>query len=302
MDDDIIKSDLIILGHIAKDIIEIDGEAKPAIGGSVYYGGIAGSHMGLKIFVITRLKKEDYGILDDFEKYGVKYRAFPSKGTSGIENIYNSSNLEVRKCKAIDFAGEFQKKEIPDNLETKFFIVGPIMAGEIDKELLTYLGNKYKDKLCLDIQGFIRVREADEIIFCDLTEQQKQEILSVVTILKVDNAELEALTGKSDLKEGAQKLSSYGPKEILITHQKGISVYINDDILFYPWINKPKGRGRTGRGDTSFISYVGSRIGKEPKEALKFAVALTSLKLESPGPFTLPLYQVYEKMKELEEE
>ncbi|MFW9881069.1 MAG: carbohydrate kinase, partial [Candidatus Thorarchaeota archaeon] len=55
--------------------------------------------------------------------------------------------------------------------------------------------------------------------------------------------------------------------------------------------------GRTGRGDTAFISYLGSRLNKNPEDSLKFAAALTSLKLESTGPFDLPLYQVEELIK-----
>ncbi|MBA7654118.1 hypothetical protein ES703_61993 [subsurface metagenome] len=55
--------------------------------------------------------------------------------------------------------------------------------------------------------------------------------------------------------------------------------------------------GRTGRGDTAFISYLGSRITKDPEQSLKFATALTSLKLEAPGPFNLPLYQVESLIK-----
>ncbi|MFO8018746.1 MAG: hypothetical protein R6U96_08935 [Promethearchaeia archaeon] len=300
MEDEVIKSDITILGHIAKDIIEIDGEAQEEIGGSVYYGGIAGAHMGLKVFVITRLKKEDFEILEDFDKYGIKYRASPSKGTSGIKNIYNSSNLEERECYPIDFAGKFLENEIPKNLETNYFIIGPILAGEVDIELVKYLGQNYKNKLCLDIQGFVRVRQGDKIVFQSLPEDQKQDILSYITILKTDKAEIEALTGKSNLYDAAQELSHYGPNEILITHRKGISVYTNEQRFFFPWSCEPKGRARTGRGDTSFISYVGSRIEKSPKEALKFAAVLTSLKLEIPGPFTLPLYHVHEKMSEVE--
>ena len=256
--------------------------------------------MGFIVFVITRLKREDFEILDDFKKYGIKYQACSAEGTSGIRNIYNSSNLEVRDCKPIDFAGGFQKKEIPDNLQAKYFIVGPILAGEIDLELLKYIANRFQNKICLDIQGFIRIIKEDDIFFCELSEKEKQEILANVTILKTDHAELKALTGQEQLKEGAKALSTYGPEEILITHQKGISVYANEEFHSYPWMNQIT-KGRTGRGDTSFISYVGSRIKNNPQEALKFAAALTSLKLEMPGPYTLPLFNVLDKIKDFED-
>ena len=65
--------DIVILGHIAKDIIEVDGTSLSSIGGAVYYGGITGSHMGLKISVITKLKEADYPILEVFKKNGIIY-------------------------------------------------------------------------------------------------------------------------------------------------------------------------------------------------------------------------------------
>ena len=78
--------------------------------------------------------------------------------------------------------------------------------------------------------------------------------------------------------------------------KKGYQFFYPINFFFFPWKNKSS-LGRTGRGDTAFISYLGSRITKNPEQSLKFAAALTSLKLESPGPFNLPLYQVESLIK-----
>ena len=287
--------DIVILGHIAKDIIEIDGKSIQAIGGPVYYGGIAGSHMGLKIIVITRLKKDDNAILQKFNKYGIKYFATNSNETSGLRNIYNSENLERRICKPLGFAGLFTMEEIPD-VQTRFFVLGPIIAGEIDMNLLEFLFKKYPDKICLDIQGFVRTRNKDDIIFSPLSENDKRTILSKVRILKIDETEAEFLTNKKNIKEAAEDLINYGSKEILITHNKGISVFSKDFSISFPWKYREI-KGRTGRGDTAFISYIGSRITKNLNDSLKFAAAMTSIKLESPGPFTLTLNQVENLIK-----
>jgi len=287
--------DIVILGHIAKDIIEIDGKSVQAIGGPVYYGGIAGSHMGLKILVITRLKKDDNAILQNFNKYGIKYYATNSNETSGLRNIYTSENLERRVCKPLGFAGLFTKEEIPD-VQTRFFVVGAITAGEIDMNLLEFLFKKYPEKICLDIQGFVRTRNKDDIIFSSLSENDKRTILSKVRILKIDETEVEFLTNKKNIKEAAEDLINYGSNEILITHNKGISVFSKDISITFPWKYREI-KGRTGRGDTAFISYIGSRITKTVNDSLKFAAALTSLKLEAQGPFTLPLNQVENLIK-----
>ena len=295
MVNDLIQSDIIILGHLAKDLIEVDGVSTPSLGGGVYYGAIAGCHMGLKIIIITRLKKEDFTVLDVFQKKGIRYYAYPSEETSGLKNIYSSKNVEFRTYEPLGFAGLFRKEEIPD-IETKYFVVGPILAGEIDIELLNYLTEIYKDKLCLDIQGFIRIREKERVFYRKLNNRDKIDILSKVKILKVDQTEAEILTGKKDINKASEDLIKLGPSEILLTHEKGITINVESQIYFFPWKNKSS-IGRTGRGDTALISYIGSRIKKNPEQSLRFAAALTSLKMESIGPFSLTLYEVEDLIK-----
>lgn len=288
--------DLVILGHFAKDIIEIDGKSQNSLGGAVYYGGIAGSHMGLKIAIITRLKEDDYALLEIFKKNGVDYIAYPSEETSGLRNIYSSKNMEFREYKPLGFAGLFKKEEIPEfKSPPKYFVIGSIIAGEIDIDLLEHIKKKY-NSVCLDIQGFIRYRDNGRVIYTSLSMKEKKQILSRINVLKLDQTEAEVLTGHQNLDKAAKELAEFGPNEILITHEKGITVYTLNTSFTFPWKNESL-LGRTGRGDTAFISYLGSRLTKDPKESLKFAAALTSLKMESPGPFNLPLYQVERLIK-----
>ncbi len=293
---EVFESDIVIIGHVAKDIIEIDGVSKSVLGGAVYYGGLAGSRMGLRIAIITRLKAEDFPILDSFEKHDIKYFAYPAKETSGIKNIYSSQNMEYRSYEPLGFAGAFKKEEIPDII-TKFFVIGSIIAGEIDLELLEYLNEKYSGKLGLDIQGFLRGVKDNKMQYFSLTEKEKVEIISKVDYLKIDETEAKVLTTHSSLPEAGKQLKKLGPREVLITHQRGINLVSREGSYFFPWKNKCS-VGRTGRGDTAFISYLGSRITRSPEESLRFSAALTSLKMESMEPFSLPLSAVEKLIRE----
>lgn len=293
---EVFNSDIVILGHIAKDIIDIDGVSKSVLGGAVYYGGLAGSRMGLKLAIVTRLKIEDFPILDSFEKNNIKYFAYPAKETSGLKNIYSSQNMEYRSYKPLGFAGAFNEEEIPD-FNTKFFVIGSIIAGEIDIELLKNLHEKYNGKLGLDIQGFIRGLKNNKMQYFNLTEKEKVEIISKVDYLKVDETEAKVLTSLSSISKAGRHLINLGPKEVLITHKSGVSLRLKDESYFFPWKNKSN-VGRTGRGDTAFISYLGSRITKNPEKSLRFSAALTSLKMESIEPFSLPLSAVEKLIRE----
>jgi sugar/nucleoside kinase (ribokinase family) len=169
-------------------------------------------------------------------------------------------------------------------------------VGEVDLKLLKYLKTVYPNNLCLDMQGFIRFRNEKEVFYSPLKLKEQKEIISGVNILKVDQTEAEILTNEKKISSAAAALLEFGPKEVLITHEDGISVYSIDFSCYYPWKNKSS-PGRTGRGDTAFISYLGSRISSPPEDSLRFAAALTSLKLESPGPFNLPRHQVESLIK-----
>ena len=296
MDEEVFESDIVIIGHIARDIIEIDGVSKPVLGGAVYYGGLAGSRMGLKVAIITRLKVEDFPILESFEKHNIKYFAYPAKETSGIKNIYSSQNMEYRSYEPLGFAGAFNKEEIPD-IKTKIFVIGSIIAGEIDLELLKYLNEKYNGRLGLDIQGFIRGIKDSKMQYFSLTEKEKAEIISRVDYLKVDETEAKILTNISSLPKAGKQLINLGPKEVLITHQRGINLTSRNKSYFFPWKNKGS-VGRTGRGDTAFISYLGSLITKSPEDSLRFSAALTSLKMELIEPFSSPLSAVEKLIRE----
>ncbi|MFX1454575.1 MAG: hypothetical protein ACFFDB_04310, partial [Promethearchaeota archaeon] len=216
--------DIVILGHLAKDIIEVDHRSYISLGGAVYYGGIAGSHMGLKITIITKLKEEDFKFLTIFKKNGINYYVYPSTETSGLKNIYSSDNMEFRSYKPLGFAGLFKKEEI-NKINTKFFVIGSIVAGEVNSKLLKYLKTVYPDNLCLDIQGFIRFRNERKVYYSALTLKEQKEIISGINVLKVDQTEANVLTNEMKISSAASKLLEFGPREVLITHQDGISVY-----------------------------------------------------------------------------
>jgi len=132
------------------------------------------------------------------------------------------------------------------------------------------------------VQGFVRVPEDGYLTFRQWPEIA--EVLAHVTYLKVDRAEAELLTGKTDLRIAAQHLAEYGPREVIITHSDGITVYADEQIHEANFTPRSLD-GRTGRGDTCFATYVGRRLIDAPEDAARFAAGVTTLKQEIPGPW-----------------
>lgn len=275
--------DIMMIGHFAKDRIVVDGRGELAAGGAVYYGSVALRRLGVSAAVVTRLHPDDFGYLDELKQEGVQVFASPAEATSGIENIYNSADMERRVCRLVNFAGPFRPADIP-NRSAQIYAITPIIAGEIDLPLLKNLAGR--GPVALDVQGFVRVRENNHLVFKPWPDIAAG--LAHVTYLKVDRAEAELLTGQTDLSVAAHRLAEYGPREIVITQSSGVTVYAGGHIYQAPFTPRSLA-GRTGRGDTCFASYLGKRLSSSPAEATRWAAAITTLKQEQPGPWRGPL-------------
>jgi len=149
----------------------------------------------------------------------------------------------------------------------------------------------------VEAQGFLRKDVNGELV-SDRWEQAR-EILPLIHYLKVDNREAATVTGETDRYKAAKILRDWGAKEVVLTHQQGVMVQIDDEVVEAPFHPRSLA-GRTGRGDSCFSSYFGRRLlGDSPAQAVQFAAALTTLKLEEPGPFRGDLSDVVEMMSKL---
>jgi sugar/nucleoside kinase (ribokinase family) len=274
--------DIMMVGHFAKDRLVVDGASETASGGAVYYGSVALRRIGLRVAVVTRLHPDDFPRLDELKQEGVQVFATAAPETSGIENIYDSADMERRVCKLLGFASPFRREEIPD-LSAQVYLIVPIIAGEVDLPLLAQLAAR--GPVGLDVQGFVRVYDEngdDHLVFRQWPDMA--EGVAHVTYLKVDRAEAELLTGQTDLRAAARQLAAYGPREVVVTQSSGVTVYADGRIYEAPFTPRSLA-GRTGRGDTCFATYVGKRLNTPAEEACRFAAAVTTLKQEQPGPW-----------------
>jgi sugar/nucleoside kinase (ribokinase family) len=275
--------DLLLIGHVARDRNIVDGHGQVATGGGVYYGSVALRRLGQRVAVVTCLHPDDFPILDELRAEGVQVYATAAPQTSGIANYYRSDDMERRVCKPLGFAGAIDAHEIPD-LTAQIYAVVPIIAGEVDLAVLEALARR--GPVALDVQGFVRVRDDSgpepALVFRPWAEMARG--LSLVTYLKVDRAEAELLTGETDLRAAARTLAGYGPREIVLTQSSGVTVLAEGRFYQAPF--RPRSlAGRTGRGDTCFASYLGTRLSAAPGEAAGVAAAVTTLKQEQPGPW-----------------
>ena len=291
------KYDITFVGHMCYDeIIPFGGIARIAPGSAVLCGAMVAARVGRKVAVVVKMAKKDESILQPMKDIGIDTYIIPSEETSYNRVLHESENVDERTMTLIKSAGLISINDVPA-LDSRFVHLAGISDTEFDMALMKGLKSRNFASLSVDMQSF--VRHVDPITknheFSDVAD--KKEIAAMMDKLKLDIVEARLLTGTDDLEEAAIIIESWGCSEIVITQSKGVLARVKGKTYYEKFSNNSVA-GRTGRGDTTFAAYLSHRLDHKVPESLKFAAALVSIKMETPGPFSGTLEDVIKRLKE----
>jgi sugar/nucleoside kinase (ribokinase family) len=272
--------DIAFVGHYTKDTIVYPNRSFTHDGGAYFFGASVAARMGLNVAVVTRLAQEDVSSYQPLLALGVRVFPTMTPHSTCLRLVYPSDNLDDRTLYVTESAGPFTVREV-EAINARAFHIGASMRGEVPGELVRILKSR-AETVSLDVQGYARVNRGGVLEY-DVWPG-KEEVLPFVDVLKADSVEAERLTGESDLRRAASILGSWGPKEVLITHGGGIVLLADGQLYEAPFVTKVV-RGRSGRGDTCTAAYLSRRLSAPPADAIIWAAATTSMKLEKEGPF-----------------
>ena len=273
--------DLMILGPATRDVnIDYTGAEDRSVGGAVTFCTPAARAAGAKVFAAVKIAEGDRDILDVFSMPGEDIALLPSEKTTLMRNEYFTPDRERRRAACPAQSGPITPEEVPD-VKCRMYHLAGLLYGDFPGELLVEL--KSRGMLAADAQGFLRHNENGSLVFHDWAE--KLRYLPMLDFLKTDAAEAEILTGTTDRVAAAKQLHDWGAKEILISHNTEMLAFDGEKIYTCP-VKARNLSGRTGRGDTTTGSYLAMRLnGASVPEALRYATACVSLKMETPGVF-----------------
>jgi len=272
--------DLTCIGNYTKDTIVTPSGTTYVDGGAVNYAAHAAARLGVKVAVVTRLARADNRMVAALRDGGIDCFPTYTAHSTNMRLEYPTTNPDIRSLSVTETAGAITPGEVKD-LNMRSAIVGSSLRGEVGLDVIQVLRHK-QIRLGLDVQGFVRVLRGRELKYEAWPEMP--ETLAYVDILKSDAVEAEYLTGEKDIYRAARALARMGPQEIILTHKHGLLIHAEDQFHDLPF-HAQQLSGRSGRGDTCAGTYVAMRLSKSPREAGIWAAALTSLKMEQPGPF-----------------
>lgn len=253
-------------------------------GGTSYYFSHGISHLkDTKHYqLVTALAPSEFKAVEDIRAKGIKVTVIPSHRTVYFENTYGE-NQDNRSQRVLAKADPFTVEQL-ENINAHIFHLGSLLADDFSLDVVKYLSTK--GILAVDAQGYLREVRGEKVYPIDWTD--KVEALKYIDILKVNEHEMEVLTGQTDIKQAALQLAEWGVKEVLITlGSLGSIIYAEGTFHKIPAYPPKDIVDATGCGDTYATGYLYMRNkGASYKEAGCFAAAMSTLKLEASGPFS----------------
>jgi sugar/nucleoside kinase (ribokinase family) len=286
------RCDLLIAGHVTHDqLVDHRGQESWFTGGGAYFASFAARRCGASVFTVTRLAAADLALLEPLRAAGAEVRAVPGAATTSIRNVFETADPDRRQVTLLAQGEAFRLEDFPP-AEASVCLLTGLFRGEIPDPLLPPLSARFP--LALDLQGVLRTSRDGVFSWQDWPD--KLRLLPLLRFVKADALEAEVIAGTPDRAEAARRLAGWGAAEVMITHSSEALVCDGRQVAraaFTP----ANLSGRTGRGDTCFGSYLARRLSHGVQESLAFAAALTSLKMETPGPFAGSVAQVLSRMQ-----
>lgn len=276
---------LLIVGTVAFDSIETPfGKVDRILGGSGMFIGISSSVFNINNAIVSVVGSdfpEEYLTLLKTKKIDISGieivkggKTFFWKGLYHV-NMNHRDTLNTELNVLADF-----KPKVPNNYKNSDIVLLGNLHPSTQLSVLEQMNSKPK-LVILDTMNYWMDNSLDELI----------NVISKVDLLCINDQEAEQLTGESDLKIAAQKISDLGPKFLIIKKGEfGSLVFGEDDYYNCPIFPTEKVKDPTGAGDTFAGGLAGylascSKISfDEVKNGVMYGTAIASYCIEDFGP------------------
>lgn len=287
--------DICCIGHITKDKIVTPNRTVYMAGGTSFYFSYAINQLpkDISYSLVTAMDSTEKEPVEKMLEVGIDVTLNPSRNTVFFENIYGENQNE-RKQRVLAKADPFTIDQLKD-VEAKVFHLGTLLSDDFSADVVEYLSTK--GRVSIDVQGYLREVRDEKVYPIDW--QDKLKVLKHTYYIKVNEIEMETVTGLKEPHEAAKLLHSWGVTEVIITlGSEGSLVYVDDTFYEIPAYAPHEVVDATGCGDTYSAGYLYKRLqGADPTEAGKFAAAMCTIKLEHNGPFNRTEKEILEIIK-----
>ena len=296
-------SKLLIVGTVAFDSIETPfGKVDKILGGSAMYIGISSSVFDIDNSIVSVVGEdfpEKYLSILKGKKINISGIEIISGGKTFFwEGIYhNDMNHRDTITTELNVLADFSPI-VPENYKNAEIVLLGNLHPAIQLSVLEQMSSKPK-LVILDTMNYWMDNTLDELI----------KVISKVDLLCINDQEAEQLTGETNLKLAAEKISKLGPKFLIIKKGEfGAVLFSVDDYYSCPVYPTKEVKDPTGAGDTfagGLAGYLASceKISfEEVKKGVLYGTSLASYCIEGFGPnniMNLDINLIEERVSEI---
>lgn len=271
------------IGHITRDRIITPQQTIDMAGGTSFYMAHGMHHLSqdFPFQLVTKIGQESQEEVNHLRQMNIDVLSYSSPHSVFFENHYGL-NSNQRTQRVLAKAAPFTIEEM-EPLVAEVFHLGSLLADDFSPEIVKFLAQK--GCISIDVQGYLREVRGEKVYAVDWKDMDA--VLPYVDIVKLNEHEMYAIMHTNDPKIVAEKLASYGVREVIITlGSYGSLIYADKTCYEIPAYTPRKIVDATGCGDTYSTGYLYMRSqGATFQEAGRFASAMCTLKLEHNGPF-----------------
>ena len=252
-------------------------------GGTSFYMAHGMHHLSpdFSFQLVTKIGQESQKEVDRLRQMNINVVSYSSRHSVFFENCYGLDS-DQRTQRVLAKADPFTIEEMKP-LQAEVFHLGSLLADDFSPEIVKYLSQK--GRISIDVQGYLREVRGEKVYAVDWKDMDA--VLPYVDMIKLNEHEMRAIMQLNNPKTVAEKLASYGIREVIITlGSYGSLIYADKTYYEIPAYPPKKIVDATGCGDTYSTGYLYMRSqGATFQEAGRFASAMCTLKLEHNGPF-----------------
>jgi sugar/nucleoside kinase (ribokinase family) len=275
---------LLVVGTVAFDAIETPfGKTDKIVGGAASYIALAASYFNQDIHLVSVIGDDfPQEFLNTLKSCGVKLDGLETK--KGEKSFFwkgkyhNDLNSRDTLDTQLNVLADF-KPVVPEAAKEAEFLMLGNLAPAIQISVIRQMRKRPK-LIVLDTMNF----------WMDMAMPELKEVLGMVDVLTINDAEARQLSGDYSLVKAAQKILKMGPRVLVIKKgEHGALLFNKDEVFFAPALPLEDVYDPTGAGDSFAGGYIGYLARSKDtsfenmKRAIIFGSAMASFTVEKFG-------------------
>jgi sugar/nucleoside kinase (ribokinase family) len=282
--------DIVVVGHLSRDLIITPEITREALGGGTAYAMLAPSLNTVNAGIVSKVGEDfEQGYWDTLKTSGLDLTGLKKTGQKSTRfvNEYDSEGNRNQRVEAL--AEQITPQDFPEEyLVAPIIHFSPLTANELDIECIKLARSNAKTT-SIDVQGYVRSVNENGVVFPSEWSEYA-EILRLVDVIKFHEVELKhTIEGEPELL-AVSEILNLGPRIVLVTRdKKGSTIYTRNEQISIPRVNAEVPVDATGCGDVYTISFLLEyKRTSNLKHSGLFAATCSSFNTETIGPYNFP--------------